>query len=104
MRNTSIGEPVRFRYVLLNVIKILGLVFTIIALSASPRSFAAEQASDVPAWLRVHVGEGQGQIAQVVSQRARALYFEKVREGVVRNPCYFAMAATKVSGSHWQKL
>ena len=64
--------------------------------SASPRSFAAEQASDVPHWLRAHVGEGEGQIAQVVLQRARALYFQKVREGVVvRNPCYFAMDATR---------
>jgi len=86
---------VRLRSVLLNIVKIFSLFFIVITLSASPRSFAAEQASDVPAWLRVHVGEGQGQIAQVVSQRARALYFEKVREGVVRNPCYFAMDATR---------
>ena len=42
-----------------------------------------------------HVGEGEGQIAQVVLQRARALYFQKVRAGVVRNPCYFAMDATR---------
>jgi hypothetical protein len=63
--------------------------------SASPRSFAAEQTSDVPAWLRAHVGEGEGQITQVVLQRARALYFQKVGDGVVRNPCYFAMDATR---------
>jgi hypothetical protein len=63
--------------------------------SASPRSFAAEQASDVPHWLRAHVGEGEGQIARVVLQRARLLYFQKVREGVVENPCYFAMDATR---------
>jgi hypothetical protein len=31
----------------------------------------------------------------VVLQRARALYFQKVHEGVVRNPCYFAMDATR---------
>jgi hypothetical protein len=86
---------VRLRSVLLNIVKIFSLFFIVIALSASPRSFAAEQASDVPAWLRAHVGEGEGQIAQVVLQRARALYFEKVREGVVRNPCYFAMDATR---------
>ena len=85
----------RLRSVLLNIVKIFSLFFIVIALSASPRSFAAEQTSDVPAWLRAHVGEGQGQIAQVVLQRARALYFEKVREGVVRNPCYFAMDATR---------
>jgi len=59
------------------------------------RSFVAEQASDVPPWLRAHVGEGEGQIAQVILHRARALYFQKVRAGVVRNPCYFAMDATR---------
>ena len=67
----------------------------IIALSGLPRSFAAEQPSDVPAWLRAHVGEGEGQIAQVVLQRARALYLQKVSEGAVKNPCYFAMDATR---------
>ena len=69
-----------------------------IALSASSRCFAAAQSPDVPAWLGVHVGEGEGQIAQVVLQRARALYFRKVREGVVRNHCYFAMDATRPNG------
>jgi len=63
--------------------------------SGSPRSFAVEQPSDVPAWLRAHIGEGEGQIAQVVLQRARALYLEKVSEGAVKNPCYFAMDATR---------
>jgi len=58
-------------------------------------SFAAEQSSDVPDWLRNHVGEGDGQIARVVLQRARALYLRKVKEGVVKNPCYFAMDATR---------
>ena len=65
------------------------------ALSDLPRSFAAEQPSDVPAWLRAHIGEGEGQIAQVVLQRARALYLQKVSEGAVKNPCYFAMDATR---------
>jgi hypothetical protein len=78
---------VRLRSVLLNIVKIFSLFFIVIALSASPRSSAAVQASeDVPAWLRAHVGEGEGQIAQVVLQRARALYLQKVGEGVVRNP------------------
>jgi hypothetical protein len=72
----------------------LRLLLTI-ALSGSPRSFAAEQPSDAPAWLRAHVGEGEGQIAQVVLQRARALYLKKVSEGAVKNPCYFAMDATR---------
>src|SRR6516162_6548882 len=84
----------RLRSVLLNIFKTFSLFIIIIVLSAS-RSLAAEQASDVPTWLRAHVGEGEGQIAQVVLQRARALYFQKVREGVVRNPCYFAMDATR---------
>jgi hypothetical protein len=57
--------------------------------------FAAAQSSNVPAWLRGHIGEGEGQIAQVVLQRARALYLRKVKEGVVKNPCYFAMDATR---------
>jgi len=66
-----------------------------IAALASVGSFAAEQPPDIPAWLRGHVGEGGGQIAQVVLQRARALYLRKVQEGVVKNPCYLAMDATR---------
>jgi hypothetical protein len=45
----------------------------------------------VPVWLQPHVGEGEGQIAPVVLERARALYQRKA----VRNPCYFAMDATR---------
>jgi hypothetical protein len=76
---------------------VLGIVvMTIIALLGS-RSFAAAQPSDVPAWLQAHVGEGEGQIAQVVLQRARALHLQKVSEGAVKNPCYFAMDATRPS-------
>jgi hypothetical protein len=70
----------------------------IIALSGLPRSFAAGQPSDIPAWLRAHVGESEGQIAQVVLQRARTLYLQKVSEGAVKNPCYFAMDATRPGG------
>ena len=95
MQNASTGEPARLRSVLLSVVKIFRLFLIVIAFLASPRSFAAEQTSGVPAWLRAHVGEGEGQIAQVVLQRARALYFQKVHEGVVRNLCYFAMDATR---------
>ena len=62
-----------------------------IALSGSGSSCAAGQPSDVPAWLQAHVGEGEGQIAPIVLQRARALYLQKG----VRNPCYFAMDATR---------
>jgi hypothetical protein len=66
-----------------------------VPLAAASRSFAVEEPSDIPAWLKPNVGEGEGQSAQVVLQRARALYLQKVRAGVVRNPCYFAMDATR---------
>jgi len=79
------------------LLNIAGLI-TIVALSASPRSFAVEQPTDVPTWLQAHVGEGEGQIAQVILQRARALYLKKVSEGAVKNPCYFAMDATRPGG------
>ena len=71
------------------------IIVIVIALAAASRSFAVERPSDIPGWLRPNVGEGEVQIAQVVLQRARALYFQKVRAGVVRNPCYFAMDATR---------
>jgi hypothetical protein len=84
---------VRRRSVLLNIVNIFSLF--VIHLSASPRSLAAEQSSGVPAWLMAHVGEGEGQIARPVLQRARALYLQKSSEGAVRNPCYFAVDATR---------
>ena len=86
----------QLRSLLLDIVNIVSLI-SIIALSGAPRSFAAEQPSDVPAWLRAHVGTGEGRIAPVVLQRARALYLRKVREGAVKNPCYFAMDATRPS-------
>ena len=88
-------DPLQSRSLLLHIVTIVSLV---IALSGLPRSFAAEQPSDIPAWLQAHVGEGEGQIAQVVLQRARALYLQKVSEGAVKNPCYFAMDATRPGG------
>ena len=57
-------------------------------------ALAAGQAS-VPAWLDAHAGEGEGQIAPVVLMRARELYQRKRSDGAVRNPCYFAMDATR---------
>jgi flagellar basal body rod protein FlgC len=69
----------------------------IIALLGSSQSLAAEQAPEIPDWLQAHIGDGEGQISEVVLQRARALYLEKVREGAVTNPCYFAMDATRPS-------
>ena len=53
----------------------------------------------MPAWLAAHMGEGDGQVAFPVLQRARALYLRKVAEGKVRNPCYFAMDATRPNGA-----
>jgi hypothetical protein len=41
------------------------------------------------------VGEGEGLIAPVVLERARALYQRKLNQGAVRNPCYFAMDVTR---------
>jgi hypothetical protein len=82
------------RYRLWNFINILSFCIAI-AMSTSPRSSAAEQSSDIPAWLQAHVGEGEGQITRLVLQRARTLYLQKLDEGAVRNPCYFAMDATR---------
>ena len=73
-------------------------LFIIVALSGSPQSFAVEQPSAIPAWLRAYVGEGEGQIAPVVLQRARSLYLQKASEGAIKNPCYFAMDATRPAG------
>jgi hypothetical protein len=77
----------------LRFIKSLSLS-VVVAVLGSAGSLAAEQ-PDVPAWLRGHIGEAEGQIAPVVLQRARALYLRKVNDGVVKNPCYFAMDATR---------
>jgi hypothetical protein len=63
--------------------------------SASAHAATAERAPQIPDWLGAHVGEGNGQIALPVLQRARALYLSKVAEGKVKNACYFAMDATR---------
>ena len=67
----------------------LGLAVLIALAGASP--LLRRDSLSVPAWLQAHVGEGEGQIAPVVLERARALY---QRKGV-RNPCYFAFDATR---------
>lgn len=84
----------QLRSLLLDIVCIISLNI-IVALPGSPRSLAAEQPSDVPAWLQAHIGYGDGQIAPLVLQRARALYVKKTRDGAVENPCYFAMDATR---------
>jgi hypothetical protein len=78
----------------MHLIKRLCLIGTM-AVWGTAASLAKEQPSDIPAWLRSHIGEGESQIARVVLQRARALYLKKVAQGVVKNPCYFAMDATR---------
>ena len=90
-------DPLQPRSLLLTIVSLIAAV----AMPDTPRSFAAEP-SDVPDWLRAHVGEGEGQIAPVVLQRARALYLQKANAGTAKNPCYFAMDATRpsVSGNH----
>lgn len=80
-----------------DIVKLVSLA--IVAGVAGSVGSSAEPPADVPAWLRAHVGEGDGQIAPVVLERARALYLRKVREGAVRNPCYFAMDATRPHSS-----
>jgi hypothetical protein len=81
----------RSALLLLNIVS-LGVLM---AFPGSTRTLAASRSSEVPAWLRAHIGDGEGQIAPVVLQRARALYQRKVSEGAVRSSCYFAMDATR---------
>jgi hypothetical protein len=64
---------------------------------AAALPMAGHAAPDVPAWLQPHVGTGEGQIAPVVLERARALYHGQVREAGIANPCYLAMDATRPS-------
>jgi hypothetical protein len=85
----------RLRSLFLGIVAIASLAGVIAGL---PRSFAATQPARVPAWLKAHVGDGDGQISAVVLQRARALYLQKLSQGVVNNPCYFAMDATRPAG------
>ena len=73
---------------------VLGILAVVaIAITVSARSFAASSA--IPDWLQAHVGDGDGEISQVVLERARALYQNKVSQGAVHNGCYFAMDATR---------
>src|SRR5262249_15685945 len=66
------------------------LVAPVPAAPVSPPNHAVAIAPTVPAWLLAHVGDADGQISAFVLQRARAFYLQKVREGAVDNPCYFA--------------
>ncbi len=86
------------RSLLLAIVAIPSVIMIAGTLSGWSRSFAAELPWIIPDWLQAHVGEGEGQIAPVVLQRARVLYLKKVSEGAVSNPCYFAMDATRPGG------
>lgn len=79
------------RLALVVVVSIIGMV------SGSPSLHAATQSSAIPVWLQKHVGLGDGQIAPLVLQRARALYQDRLRQGKVSNPCYLAKDATRPS-------
>ncbi len=73
--------------------RLFGL-FVVALVSAAPGA-ALAQSPQPPSWLQSHVGAGEGQIAPIVLRRARSLYFQKLRAGEIRNPCYFAMDATR---------
>ncbi|GAA5082200.1 murein L,D-transpeptidase catalytic domain family protein [Roseibacterium beibuensis] len=70
-----------------------------LAAAAPMPAEATPLSAEIPSWLQQHVGTGEGQIAPVVLERARALYMEQVRGGGIQNPCYLAMDATRPSSS-----
>ncbi len=84
----------RSRSVPAKVVAVFGLLVAV-AFLAAPRTCDARQPANIPAWLSAHIGDSDGKISKVVLLRARALYREKVRTGVAKNPCYFAMDATR---------
>ncbi len=93
-KHDDVAPPAR-RFAVLKIVSVFAILVVAISVSAVPPSRAAEPASDIPAWLGAHVGDGNGEITQVVLERARALYRQKVAAGEVKNPCYFAMDATR---------
>jgi hypothetical protein len=88
-------HQVRSRSPFRRLAHVLWLFLVVLVFSMSPRSPAAGQSLAIPDWLSAHVGYGEGQIAPVVLERARALYQSKVDVGTIKNPCYFAMDATR---------
>lgn len=71
----------------------------IVVLALTISNPTSAHSSTIPGWLQKHVGTGEGQIAPVVLERARALYQKKRKSGAVKNPCYLAMDATRPSTS-----
>ncbi len=78
-------------------IRLAVTIMTLAVATAALPERATALSSDIPAWLQKHVGTGDGQIAPVVLERARALYQQKTRQGKVSNPCYLAKDATRPS-------
>ena len=74
-----------------------GLAAAMLVGPTAPGALADEHFGEIPPWLEAHVGDGDGQIADLVLKRARAYYMEKVLDGSAKNACYFAMDATKPS-------
>lgn len=85
----------RFKGEFARAVCLTRLCLLAILFSVAQQSSAAETQNDMPLWLLAHVGPNDGQIAEPVIQRARALYYRKVHDGKVKNPCYFAMDATR---------
>lgn len=83
----------------LNSLRRAVAIVSLVVLAIAAPSRALALSSAIPAWLQKHVGTGDGQIALLVLERARALYQDKVRSGAVNNPCYFAKDATRPSTS-----
>jgi hypothetical protein len=76
-------------------VKLLGCLLFLVVSNVTSSLHASESSSDIPPWLMGHVGDGDGQIEQIVLKRARALYLQELRAGAIKNPCYFAMDATR---------
>ena len=74
---------------------VLCLVASALMVAAGTTGADAAGQAAIPSWLQAHVGEADGQISLTVLERARSLYRRKLGEGSVRNPCYFAMDATR---------
>lgn len=78
--------------------RVIIAAFTTLAVGMGGTTIPAQaKQNDIPRWLQKHVGTGEGQIAPVVLERARALYQKKRRSGAIRNPCYLAKDATRPS-------
>ncbi|TCP21767.1 L,D-transpeptidase-like protein [Rhodovulum adriaticum] len=78
-------------------LRLFGAAILIATLPGANSAQADMDVAAIPAWLAPHVGTGEGQIAPVVLDRARALYQRKRDAGAIANSCYLAMDATRPS-------